>query len=254
MAQPPKRSGPTPQIDPESLYTQLGYLIANMPDLTGPGRLSPSTLQWMGKAYALVAAAGDGNDAARFKNASDRLNTDLVFPEPTVRDIHNVLYRALGLAELRAPMAARGAFIPAGNAFDAMIAVGKVLQTATTDALIVDPYMDEKALTDFAVQTPVAVTIRLLADTASHKPTLKPAATRWIAQYGAARPLEVKLASTRSLHDRLIAIDGAEAWTLTQSLNALAARSPASLVRVDAETGALKISAYEDMWQAAVPL
>jgi hypothetical protein len=43
-----------------------------------------------------------------------------------------------------------GAFIPAGNAFDAMAAIGSVLRTAKQGVFIVDPYMDEKALTDFA--------------------------------------------------------------------------------------------------------
>jgi hypothetical protein len=37
----------------------------------------------------------------------------------------------------------------------------------------------------------------------------------------------------------LIIADNSEAWVLTQSLNAFAVRSPASIVRVDAETAAL---------------
>jgi hypothetical protein len=79
------------------------------------------------------------------------------------------LHRALAHAELRAPLPARSAFIPAGNAFDAMVAVGKVLGGTTLDVLIVDPYMDEKALTDFAPLAPDRVAIRLLADEDSHK-------------------------------------------------------------------------------------
>ena len=49
-------------------------------------------------------------------------------------------------------------------------------------------------------------------------------------------------------------VDGVVAWTLTRFFNALAARSPASILRVDAETAALKVAAYEGMWQAAGPL
>ena len=135
-----------------------------------------------------------------------------------------------------------------------MAAVGKVLQEAKQTLLIVDPYMDEKVLTDFAGLAPAGVTLHLLADTQGHKPTLKPAVTRWAAQHGTARPVEARLAAPRTLHDRLIVVDGAGAWTLTQSFNALAARSPASIVRVDAETAALKVAAYDSMWQAAGPL
>ena len=168
--------------------------------------------------------------------------------------INVILYRALATAELNAPTAVQGAFIPVGNVFDALVAMGKVLQQSTRNLLIVDPYMDEKVLTDFAGVAPAGVTLHLLADQKDHKPTLKPAVARWTGQYGAQRPLEARLAAPRSLHDRLIVVDGVGAWTLTQSFNALAARSPASIVRVDAETAALKVAAYAGMWQAAMPL
>mgnify|MGYP001290746529 CR=1 FL=1 len=62
-------------------------------------------------------------------------------------------------------------------------------------------------------------------------------------------------ALARTLHDRLIAVDDSIVWVLTQSLNAFATRSPASIVRVDDQTAALKIAAYADVWpKAAVPL
>jgi hypothetical protein len=96
--------------------------------------------------------------------------------------------------------------------------------------------------------------VRLLADQNGVKPTLQPAAARWAAQYAQSRPLEVKLTAAKTLHDRLIVVDGLTAWVLTQSLNAFAARSPASIVRVDDDTAALKIAAYQDIWANASPL
>ncbi len=68
------------------------------------------------------------------------------------------------------------------------------------------------------------------------------------------RPLQAKLAPERTLHDRLIVIDQKDAFVLTQSFNALAARSPASLVKSDAETAALKVASYEAIWSAAAAL
>ena len=46
---------------------------------------------------------------------------------------------------------------------------------ATNDILIVDPYLDEKVLTEFALLTPAKVAIRLLTDAGSHKASLLPA-------------------------------------------------------------------------------
>ena len=70
-------------------------------------------------------------------------------------------------------------------------------------------------------------------------------------QYGGTRPLAAKLSAARSLHDRLIAVDGAQVWVLTQSLNGFAVRSPATIIRTDAETAGLKIAAYAVLWNAA---
>ncbi len=117
--------------------------------------------------------------------------------------------------------------------------------------LIVDPYLDEAVLTEFGGAIPLGVTLRLLSDHANHKPTLSPAAARWVAaQYGVQRPLAVRLAPEKALHDRVILIDGTNDWLLTQSLKDFAKRSPAEIVRAD-DTAALKIAAYEAIWAAA---
>lgn len=73
---------------------------------------------------------------------------------------------------------------------------------------------------------------------------------RWVLQHGSARPLSVRFAPQKALHDRAIFIDNAKAWTLTQSLKDFAKRSPAEIVRAD-DTAALKISAYEAIWAGA---
>ena len=49
--------------------------------------------------------------------------------------------------------------------------------------LVVDPYMDETALSDFVLMVPEGVPIRLLSDNATVKPTLRPARDRWLKQY-----------------------------------------------------------------------
>ncbi len=149
-----------------------------------------------------------------------------------------------------APPEAAGAFIPAGDGLDAYAAISKILKTATEDVLIVDPYMDDTVLTEFAAAVPEGVMLRLLSDEKSHKPTLEPAAKRWVEQYGDGRPLSVGLAPPRSLHDRAIFIDQRTAWTLTQSLKDFAARSHAEIVRAD-DTAELKIEAYEAIWDVA---
>jgi hypothetical protein len=89
-----------------------------------------------------------------------------------------------------------------------------------------------------------------MADQANVKPSLQTASYKWVQQHGKNRPLLVRLAPQKSLHDRAIFIDQTTAWTLTQSLKDFAKRSPAEIVRAD-DTAALKIAAYEEIWASA---
>jgi hypothetical protein len=236
-------------LDPHALYIELGRLVQTMPAFQIP--LKPDDYHWCGRASAVIATTGDVMDIAQFDTAVQMLTTS---HGNTAHDIRAVLYRALAKAELAAPVAARGAFIPVGEHLDAFAALHKVLSTAKSDVLIVDPYLDARALLDFAPSAPDRVALRLVADEKKHAPTLLPAAQRWIARYGVIRPLQARLAATRVLHDRLIIVDGRDVWDVSQSLKDLAARSPASITRADAEGAVMKIDFYEDVWKASTPI
>lgn len=240
-------------IDPESLYLQLGQLVAEMPKLDGTGPITPDINRWLGRAALLVEATGGRVDAISLKSASDMLNT--IIRDTNAQQIAAVVYRALAVAEANAPATTRGAFVGVGAALDALQVVGKVLAEAKRDVLLVDAYMDAKVLTDFAPMAAEGVVIRLLADSFSTKPdALLPAVTRWTQQFGTTRPLDVRLSTPRALHDRLILADGAMVWSLTQSLKDFAGRSPALVQRIDVNLTAQKVDFYEKVWTAATPL
>src|SRR5215469_8925029 len=210
-------------MDPESLYRQLGRLLETMPDFFSGKAWSADTHKWVGRADALIMQSGDLRDQAEWRTAIMLFDGK---PHTAASQITTVLYRVLAAAELKAPPSVRGAFIPAGGSFDAFAALAKVLQSANKEVLIVDPYMDETALTEFGGAVPAGVLLRLLADQSTHKPTLQPAATRWASQHGVSRPIQVRLAPQKTLHDRAIFIDRMTAWILTQSLKDFAKRAP----------------------------
>jgi hypothetical protein len=237
-------------MNDDEIYVRIRGLIEGMPDLAN-FRSTGEVHEWIGRAAALIEATGDVADAVAFNMASQSL-VGILRSENALR-MTTILYKALAKAELKASPAMRGTFIAAGNPFDAIAAIGRVLSSASTDVLLVDPYADANALTEFAVLARSGTSIRILADAAHEQPGLKPASRRWVTQYGSDRPLEVRMAPKRSLHDRLIVIDRKEVWALGQSLNALAKRAHTSLLKVDFETAALKMSAYETIWTVAVP-
>ena len=236
------------QQDWDRLYRDMARLIETMPPLDSP-KLTPQDYEWLGKAYALVREVSAGIDDVRFTQAVDHLKTAAW--GSAANTIRAIVYRALAVAERNAPPAVAGSFIPSGGAFDAFAALAKVFKSATRDVLLIDAYMDETALTDFATAVPEGVTLRLLADQADHKATLKPAAQRWQGQHGSKQPIQLRLATPRALHDRAIFIDGKEVWLVFQSLNRIVTRSPATIIRAEQEIASAKLAAYEATWNAS---
>jgi len=226
------------------IYYALRRLIEDQPDHTD----AHGVMKWLGKSVA-VAAQLDRLDAGELTAISSTMH--MAGNSPTVEKTNAVLYRLLAKAELLAPVAEQGSFVAAGNPLDAMAAIGKVLREAQTSVRIVDPYMDEKTLTDFAVLAPEGVAIELLSDATYTKPSFAPAVRRFKDQFGPSRPLQARLSPGRQLHDRIIQTDGEVVYSVTQSLNALATRSPASIIRVDGDTARLKMEAYQAFWDAA---
>ena len=240
-------------LDPETLYRQLGHVVAEMPDLTKP--LTPDGHRWLGRAAHLVELASPAisADPHLFSVAAGSLEGATLAMNS--HQIAVILHRALARAEANAPTPAQGAFIPVGAEFAALQQIGSVLRRARTDLLIGDPYMDGVVLTDFALSAPPHVTVRLLSDQHSvRKDSLLAAAQRWIAEYGAERPLEIRQTPPRAMHNRIIIVDGKEAWTLTQSIKDFADRAFATILRAEGDMATLEIGGYEQLWAAGTPM
>jgi hypothetical protein len=139
--------------DPESIYIQLGQLIAEMPVLDGGRWLTPDENRWLARATVLVEQAGNAVDAASLRLAVSSLSGS---GPHGVQMIHAIVYRTLARAEAAAPTAARGGFVAAGAALDALQVIAGILVQAKVDILVIDAYLGGKAFTDFAPQEPAA--------------------------------------------------------------------------------------------------
>jgi hypothetical protein len=238
-------------MEAEALYVQLGQLVAEMPAIRPGAPITPEINRWLGRAAVLVTEVGNGIDPVSFTTAANGLNL-MLMRENYAQEISAIVFRALGFAEAKAPTSARGGFIGVHQDLDALQMVGKILAESRGDVLIVDPYMDSKAFTDFGPTALQGVTLRLMADSYYTRiEALRPALLRWIQQFGTARPIQVRLSGPRALHDRLIFVDGEKVWSLTQSLKDIAGRSPALAQRLDLEPAKMKIDFYENVWASA---
>jgi hypothetical protein len=240
-----------PSAPPENLYRQAKAHIERMPDFSKSDN-HRERIDWGAKALAIAQEFGDVTLSLNVSN-NVRLLADKSWGANAGVETYAALKTIVERLELRLPASLSGAFIAAGSVFDAHAAFSKVVSGAKSDVLLIDPYMDEKALTEFGESVPQGITYRLLADQAFVKPSLAPAARKWKQQHGTSRPLEVRLANPKALHDRLIIVDQTNPWTVTQSLNQIAVRSHAEFV-LALETADLKIPAYAEIWTNAAPM
>jgi hypothetical protein len=233
-------------MNAEEHYLSLSRLLENPPDLYND-YASLGAMRWMARAYALAIKTRQVLDIARVATLSEAIasgKTDYVV------ELMTILYRIHAVAEINAPISVQGAFIGVGNAHDALSAVSKVMSSATSHIRIVDPYMDDKVITDFVVLAAEGIQIELMSDSKTVWPSFKPAIKAFRQQYKVLRPLDARLSAPKTLHDRLIIVDGHAAWDMSQSLKDLAVRSPASITR-SGDIAALKIAAYQALWDNA---
>ena len=110
------------------------------------------------------------------------------------------------------------------------------------------------ALTETAIMAKDGVAIRVLTENGKTTPQLRAAVTNWMTEYGSKRPLEVRIAPAKRLHDRAIFIDKSAVWLLSQSIKNFGERSPATVIPLDALLVPDKQAAYEAIWTASTPI
>jgi hypothetical protein len=238
-------------LTPEALYYRLGNLVAETPDLTTDAA-TPEADRWIERAAELVEMAGGLADKIQLRVATENLNG--VLRARNAETIQAIVQRALAKAERNAPPQLQGAFVVANTTFDGFTAVRRILTSARTEVLLVDPLADARVLTDVAVLARDRVAVRLLTDQANHGRSLETATLRWTQRFGSARPLSVRLAVAKQVRDILILVDGVTAWALGQPFGELAKRTHTTLFRVPQETTVTLLAAYAARWHAAKPL
>lgn len=226
----------------------LGRLLASMPHLETCELTNRGVQEWLGEATAAVESVGDLMDSVSFKSSVDFLQ---MIRETNAHKIRAILNRSLARAQALLPKTPAAAFIKSGDKFSAFTTIADIVRTAAKDVLIVDPYMEDRALRDYGPAVPEGVTFRLLANKKRQNDVLVPAAGAWSATHASRRPLSVRRANASALHDRFIAIDGAQVWLMSQSLNGFAEHGPATVVRFDDALAIDKLAAYQVIWDAA---
>lgn len=231
---------------PEQLLALLQAAIEGAPAFRYGETLTDEELRWLGRADALLEAAGAMTASINFRVARGQLGgyshsrSNLLIP----------LHDAYSKIELMAPAAAQGSFIAGGDTWNGYASLVRLMQRDCDDLLIVDPYLNAAIYTDLAPHAKAKVAVRCLtAKRPENHAGLLAASNRWASDGISANvSLAVRYAPAKALHDRLIIIDRSEVWLISQSLKDIAQRSPASISRAESELGAMKVQHYESLW------
>lgn len=257
LTPPPKKSNKSSMIDqkthsPEQLLALLEAAIRDAPAFIYGEPLTEKDIRWLGRADALLEASGAMPAVISFRVARQNLGT-------YSHDRNNLLiplYDALSRVELQAPSSLQGAFIPSGDTWNGYAALVRIVQKASDDIMIVDPYLNSDIYIHFAPHTAARNGIRLLTTKRPENHSgLLASAQKWEAdEISKTKSVEVRYAPAGALHDRLIIIDSRESWLVSQSIKDIAKRSPASVTRAEAELGQMKAKHYEALWNQSTPL
>jgi hypothetical protein len=238
-------------LRPETLYFELGRLLAEMPELAF-GPITPEVQRWLASTNSIVKSSGSLTEPLQLTVASE--NLDGPSRVRNAETITNILYRMFIQAEANAPGEVRGSVLLIGGGLDAYRAIGRLLATASSDAFLIEPDADGKILADYAILAPERTTVRLLADEAEYRPSLVGGVQRWQQRFGDNRNLMVRVASANTLFERLILLDSERGWVLGAPFTQLAKRTHSTLVRMRAEDEARKMELYAEIWEEAKPL
>ena len=232
-------------MDAVALLAELRALANNVPDFETYSPASRPHAEWLGKTSALLRLWNE-YEAVDFNRAANFLGFHIT-RDSSVTTLLNLLYRAIAELELQVPTLPRQAFGP-GAVYDFLKSLRELLASATNEIFIVDPYLDEQIFDSYLSAISRQVSVRLLAR--EHAVALKPSVQKFASQTSAA--VEVRV--SKSIHDRVVFLDGRSCWVLGQSIKDAAKSTPTYLAPLSDDAAQLKKDDYERIWTTATAI
>lgn len=158
----------------DELYGHFKGLIQSQPDFSRYYDALNDTKRecdmWLARAMALVEAHANPFITAPARTAVTNLSKN--GRDSDIRVLNQLLLQCLASLELAVSPAAQGSFVAAGNAMDAFSALTQLFGQARSSLLVVDPYMDETLLVEFLTTVKEGVSLDLLSDEDTCRPSL----------------------------------------------------------------------------------
>ena len=230
----------------EQLLAEVENLLRTMPALASIRSGAKENYSWLGRACAVIerwnAAKG-----IMFSAYATRLNgpTLGVDPEPFYRNMLTMMHQARADLQFQTvgPLTIA---VAQGSYFDYFDELRKVIETAKTDLLFVDPYLDGEFVARYLPNVTTGVKVRLLS---SEKiASLLPAVEAFSKQDAT----QIVVRTSPNLHDRYLLVDANCCYQSGASFKDGAKNAPTTLTQItDAFTAVQSI--YENLWANGMP-
>lgn len=234
-----------PKMPPEQMAAEFEAIVRSMPDPKTLHHDVPTNHEWLGQAAGLVTMA-DPLRGVIFKGLVDNLYDAYANPAAITQKIIVTLQQFKTEWRMKAGGPLAVAF-DAGKPFDYFDELRKILESATSDVLIVDPYLGVDFISRYLPHVKAGVRIRLLLE--NKVAQVKPAVELFISQTGA----QIEARKYKDMHDRFIFIDGRECFHSGATFKDGAVKSATLLTQITDAFGAV-LKTYEQAWAAGAPL
>ncbi|MFC7514353.1 hypothetical protein ACFQUU_04985 [Herbaspirillum sp. GCM10030257] len=230
-----------PQIPPAQLAAEFDALIRAIPNRKTLHHDIDVNHEWLGQAVGLVMLA-DPLRGSFFKGLVENLYSPIFNPADIIQKIIVSLQQYKTEWRMKSGGPLTVAF-EAGKPFDYFDEVRKILESATIDVLVVDPYLGADFVSRYLPHVKPGVNIRLLIENQVNQ--VKPAVDLFAQQNG----VQVEVRKSKDMHDRFIFIDQRECFHSGATFKDGAVKSATLLTQVTDAFSAM-LHTYETAWAA----
>jgi len=230
-------------MNEEELLAELEDILRNTPSRQTIFQETDENYSWFGRAAAALEAWDMAKGIIARIQIDNIQNPMGLISEGGLRKTLTTLHQARHQLRMKTtgPLSVS---VSTGEIFDYFDEIRKILETANSDVLFVDPYLDAEFVSRYLPNIKSGVSIRLLAR--ERLQTLLPSVNAYRVQ--SQQLIEVR--SAPGFHDRYIFVDRNSCYQSGASFKDGAKKSPTTVTQITDAFTAMH-STYEDMWSNA---
>ncbi len=229
-------------MNDEQLLMELEDLLRNTPPQQTIRQETPENFSWLGRAAAALEAWNTIKGGMAKVDINNIQSSNIGLYSDGYRRTLTVIHQAIHELRMKTtgPLSVA---VETGRVFNYFDEIRKILESANSDVLFIDPYLDAEFVSRYLPNIKDGVIIRLLGR--EKLKTLIPA----VEAYSAQSDHSVEVRSAQGFHDRYVFIDKSNCYQSDASFKDGAKKSPTTLTQITDAFTAMQ-STYDALWNS----